>query len=375
MQQNNTQPSDPQTEDWLRLCLVSGVGPRILTELIARFEAPGAVLAATTAQLQQVEGVGHRLAQAIVDAKEKIDPTIELATCHQKDIQVLTRSADAYPRLLHEIPDPPGILFVQGKLHTADALAIAVVGSRNATRYGLTQAQRIATGLAQAGITVVAGLARGIDAAAHRAALGAGGRTLAVMGGGLLKIYPPEHAKLAGEIREQGCLLSEMPPRFVATRHSFPRRNRIISGLTLGTLVVEAAERSGALITARQAMEQNRDVFAIPGPVDSRNAKGCHALLRDGAVLVESVDDILDALGPLAEENQREDGRAIRHPAELQLNSNETVVLQAIGSEPTLIDQIVQQTELPTQRVLSTLSVLEVRKLVSRLPGGCVARR
>ena len=374
MQQNTTQPSDPQTEDWLRLCLVSGVGPRILTELIARFEAPDAVLAATTTQLQQVDGVGHRLAQAIVDAKEKIDPATELAACHQADIQILTRSADAYPRLLQEIPDPPGILFLQGKLQAADALAIAVVGSRNATRYGLTQAQRIATGLAQAGITVVAGLARGIDAAAHRAALGAGGRTLAIMGGGLLKIYPPEHAELAGKIREQGCLLSEMPPHFVATRHSFPRRNRIISGLTLGTLVVEAAERSGALITARQAMEQNRDVFAIPGPVDSRNAKGCHALIRDGAVLVESVDDILDALGPLVEENQREDGRAIRHPAELQLNSNETSVLQAIGSEPTLIDQIVQQTKLPTQRVLSTLSVLEVRKLISRLPGGFVAR-
>ena len=375
MQQNTTQPSDPQTEDWLRLCLVSGVGPRILTELIARFEAPGAVLAATTAQLQQVDGVGHRLAQAIVEAREKIDAATELAACHQADIQIITRSAEAYPRLLQEIPDPPGILFLQGKLQAADALAIAVVGSRNATRYGLTQAQRIAAGLAQAGITVVAGLARGIDAAAHRAALGAGGRTLAVMGGGLLKIYPPEHAELAGEIREQGCLISEMPPHFVATRHSFPRRNRIISGLTLGTLVVEAAERSGALITARQAMEQNRDVFAIPGPVDSRNAKGCHALIRDGAVLVESVDDILDALGPLVEENQREDGRAIRHPAELQLNSNETSVLQAIGSEPTLIDQIVQQTKLPTQRVLSTLSVLEVRKLISRLPGGFVARR
>ena len=375
MQQNTTQPSDPQTEDWLRLCLVSGVGPRILTELIDRFETPGAVIAATAAQLQQVDGVGHRLAQAIVEAKDKIDPTIELATCHQNDIQVLTRSADAYPRLLREIPDPPGILFFQGTLKAADALAIAVVGSRNATRYGVTQAQRIATGLAQAGITVVAGLARGIDAAAHRAAIAAGGRTLAVMGGGVLKMYPPEHAELAGEIREQGCLISEMPPNYVATRHAFPRRNRIISGLTLGTLVVEAAERSGALITARQAMEQNRDVFAIPGPVDSRNAKGCHALLRDGAVLVESVDDILDALGPLAEENKREDGRAIRHPAELQLNSNETSVLQAIGSEPTLIDQIVQQTELPTQRVLSTLSVLEVRKLISRLPGGCVARR
>jgi DNA processing protein len=195
------------------------------------------------------------------------------------------------------------------------------------------------------------------------------------MGGGLLKIYPPEHADLARQISEQGCLISEMPPRYVATRHAFPRRNRIISGLTLGTLIVEAAERSGALITARQAMEQNRDVFAVPGPVDNRNSRGCHALLRDGAILVESVEDILDALGPLVETNQQEDGREIRHPAELQLNATETSVLQAIGTDPTLVDQIVQLTELPTQRVLSTLSVLEVRQLIVRLPGGTVTRR
>ncbi len=375
MQRKITPSSDPQTEDWLRLCLVPGVGPRILAELLEYFETPTAVLAATAVQLQHVDGVGNRLAQSIVDASRKIDSKKVLAECQRENIQILTRSADGYPRMLREIPDPPGILFLQGTLQAVDALAIAVVGSRNATRYGITQAQRIATGLAQAGITVVAGLARGIDAAAHRAALAAGGRTLAVMGGGLLKIYPPEHADLAAEISKQGCLISEMSPHYVATRHAFPRRNRIISGMTLGTLVVEAAERSGALITARQAMEQNRDVFAIPGPVDSRNAKGCHALLRDGAALVESVDDILSSLGPLIEENQREDGRAIRHPAELKLNANETRVLQAIGSEPTLIDQIVEETELPTQRVLSTLSVLEVRKLVSRLPGGCVARR
>ena len=375
MQQNTTQPSDHQTEDWLRLCLVSGVGPRILTALIAHFETPGAVLAAGSTQLQQVEGVGYRLAQSIAEAKQKLDLATELADCQNANIQIVSRSSAEYPRLLQEIPDPPGVLFVQGDLRSADALAIAVVGSRNATRYGIAQAERIATGLAHAGITVVAGLARGIDAAAHRATIAAGGRTLSVMGGGLLKMYPPEHAPLAAQIRDQGCLISEMPPNYVATRHAFPRRNRIISGLTLGTLVVEAAERSGALITARQAMEQNRDVLAVPGPADSRNSKGCHALLRDGAILVESVEDILDALGPLVEENQREDGRAIRHPAELQLNANETTVLQAIGTEPTLIDHIVQQTELPTQRVLSTLSVLEVRQLIVRLPGGTVTRR
>lgn len=375
MPQENIQPSDHHTEDWLRLCLISGVGPRILTTLIAHFQTPQAVLAANASQLQQVEGVGYRLAQAIAVAKQEIDLSPELAACRSAGIQMVSRSATAYPRLLLEIPDPPGVLFLQGDLRAADSLAIAVVGSRNATRYGVTQAARIATGLARAGVTVVAGLARGIDAAAHRAALAAGGRTLAVMGGGLLKIYPPEHAELARQVSEQGCLISEMPPRYVATRHAFPRRNRIISGLTLGTLIVEAAERSGALITARQAMEQNRDVFAVPGPIDNRNSKGCHALLRDGAILVESVEDILDALGPLVETNQQEDGREIRHPAELQLNATETSVLQAIGTDPTLVDQVVQQTELPTQRVLSTLSVLEVRQLIVRLPGGTVTRR
>jgi DNA processing protein len=373
--QETIQPSDDYLEDWLRLCLVSGVGPRILTTLIAHFQTPQAVLAADASQLQQVEGVGYRLAQAIAVAKQEIDLSPELAACRSAGIQMVSRSATAYPRLLLEIHDPPGVLFLQGDLRAADSLAIAVVGSRNATRYGVTQAARIATGLARAGVTVVAGLARGIDAAAHRAALAAGGRTLAVMGGGLLKTYPPEHAELARQVSEQGCLISEMPPRYVATRHAFPRRNRIISGLTLGTLIVEAAERSGALITARQAMEQNRDVFAVPGPVDNRNSKGCHALLRDGAILVESVEDILDALGPLVETNQQEDGREIRHPAELQLNATETSVLQAIGTDPTLVDQVVQQTELPTHRVLSTLSVLEVRQLIVRLPGGTVTRR
>ncbi len=375
MPQETIQPSDDYLEDWLRLCLVSGVGPRILTTLIAHFQTPQAVLAADASQLQQVEGVGYRLAQAIAVAKQEIDLSPELAACRSAGIQMVSRSATAYPRLLLEIHDPPGVLFLQGDLRAADSLAIAVVGSRNATRYGVTQAARIATGLARAGVTVVAGLARGIDAAAHRAALAAGGRTLAVMGGGLLKTYPPEHAELARQVSEQGCLISEMPPRYVATRHAFPRRNRIISGLTLGTLIVEAAERSGALITARQAMEQNRDVFAVPGPVDNRNSKGCHALLRDGAILVESVEDILDALGPLVETNQQEDGREIRHPAELQLNATETSVLQAIGTNPTLVDQVVQQTELPTHRVLSTLSVLEVRQLIVRLPGGTVTRR
>ena len=187
-------------------------------------------------------------------------------------------------------------------------MAVAIVGTRHATRYGLAQAERLAGSLARTGFTVVSGLARGIDAAAHRGALAAGGRTIAVLASGLLEIYPPEHDKLADEVAASGYLVSESPPRMVPLSGAFPQRNRIISGLSLGTIVVEAADRSGALITARHAYEQGREVFAVPGPIDSRMSRGCHALIKDGAKLVESIDDVLAELGPLAENIQRDDG-------------------------------------------------------------------
>ena len=187
-------------------------------------------------------------------------------------------SNPSYPRLLNEIDDPPGILFSLGDIQSSDALAMAIVGTRHATHYGLRQAERLATGLARSGLTIVSGLARGIDAAAHRGALSAGGRTLAVLGSGILNLYPPEHAELAGQIARQGALISEAPPRRAPFSGAFPQRNRLISGLSLGVIVVEAAERSGALISARHGMEQNREVFAIPGRIDSRASAGCHAL-------------------------------------------------------------------------------------------------
>jgi DNA processing protein len=357
------------------LSLVSGVGPRILTQLLDHFGSPENVLSAAPSELREIPGVGPKLARAISAATSEIDVAAELATCRDHGIQILTAEDEKYPRMLAQIIDPPGVLFLQGEITAADSVAVAIVGSRHATRYGVAQAERLAGGLARTGITVVGGLARGIDAAAHRAALAAGGRTIAVLGGGLLKIYPPEHQELAQQISRQGGLVSEMPPNYVATRNSFPQRNRIISGLSLGTIVVEAAERSGALITARHSMEQNREVFAVPGPVDSRNSRGCHALLRDGAQLVEAVKDVVEQLGPLVDTSEHDDGRQIRHPAELQLNTAETAVLQAIDTEPTIVDQIIQKTGLPAHRVLSTISVLEVRQLIDRLPGGKVARR
>jgi len=286
----------------------------------------------------------------------------------------VTELGDEYPRMLREIHDPPGLLFCMGNFKPEDALAIAVVGTRNATNYGLQQAKRLGTSLANAGLTVVSGLARGIDAAAHQGAIEAGGRTIAVLGSGVLNLYPPEHRKLADDVIAHGVLISESPPTAAPLPGSFPQRNRIISGLSLGVVVVEAAQRSGSLITARLAMEQGREIFAVPGRIDNRNAQGCHQLIRDGAKLVESVEDILEELGPLVESTSREDGQTVRHPAELRLNDLEQRVLSSIDMGPTAIDTIIRETSLPVAQVLSTVSVLERRRLVQRLGNASIRR-
>jgi DNA processing protein len=289
---------------------------------------------------------------------------------------LLAESEPDYPQVLRTIPDPPGLLFVRGAMVPSDGLAVAIVGTRHATHYGLAQAERLAAGLSRAGYTIVSGLARGIDAAAHRGALKAGGRTLAVLGSGVLCVYPPEHEQLARDVAAHGAVISENPPRSPPLSGAFPQRNRIITGLSLGVIVVEASERSGALISARHAMEQGREVFAVPGRVDSRMSRGCHRLLRDGAKLVESVDDVLEELGPLATPTPaaKDDGPPIRHPAELQLNEPERAILAAITDDPVPIDEVVVATGLPVPNVLSTLSVLEMRRLIRRVGGNRVMR-
>ena len=358
----------------LRLSLVPGVGPRIRQALLERFGSPEAVLAAAPSALREVPGVGPKLTGKIAAASNEIDVDAEIALCREHGIGILTESDEAYPRVLREIHDPPGVLFVKGELQPQDGLAIGIVGTRHATHYGLQQAERLAGSLARAGLTVVSGLARGIDSAAHRGALAAGGRTLAVLASGVLNIYPPEHHKLALEVAAQGALLSEAPARAEPLSGTFPQRNRIISGLSLGVIVVEAGQRSGALITARHAMEQGREVFAVPGRVDGRTAQGCHRLIRDGAKLVETVDDVLEELGPLVEATSRDDGQTVHHPAELLLNEQEQKVLAAVGDESTPIDQIVTETGLTVPQVLSTISVLEMRRLIRRLSGTTVVR-
>lgn len=356
------------------LSLVPGVGPRIFGELIESLGSAVNVLHANESQLQQVSGIGSKLCAEIGQAKNGDRFGELLETCEQNQIKIIDRQHADYPSPLKEIYDPPSLLFTFGDIKPADSIAIAIVGSRHATHYGKKIGEQLGRGLALAGFTIVSGLARGIDAAAHRGALESGGRTIAVLGSGLLNIYPTEHENLAREIIGQGAVVSELHPHQPPQSGAFPQRNRIVTGLSLGVIVVEAAQRSGALISARLAGEQNREVFAVPGRIDSRMSHGCHGLLRDGATLVQSVDDVLEQLGPLAQPTQVDSETTIRHPAELKLTEQETTVLQHIELDPTDIDSLVALTNLPAARVLSTISVLEIRRLVRRVPGNKVLR-
>ena len=365
---------DEDLRQELLLALVSGVGPLIRRKLLARFDCAANILAASGDELQSVDGIGPTLARRILKAHEEIDVDEQLQICREGGVRILLESHDDYPPLLKEIPDPPGVLFVRGSLLPGDRLAIGIVGTRHASRYGQKQAASLAAGLARAGVTVVSGMARGIDSVAHRAALEAGGRTIAVLASGVLNPYPPENEKLAEEIAAQGAVISEAAPTMLPISGMFPQRNRIISGLSLGSNVVEAAERSGALITARHATEQNREVFAVPGPIDSRTSQGPNRLIRDGAKLITSIEDVLEELGPLAHETQREDGTTVRVPAEVMLNDVEQQVLQAIDPQGSLIDEVALNSGLPVHRVLSTIHVLEMRRLVRRVSGNRVAR-
>jgi len=367
----------------VRLACVHGVGSTTRKRLLEAFGTPQGVFAATAAQLAQVHRVGPKLAAEILETARSQVAEATIAVCRQRGVEIVLQGSPGYPRLLGQIDDPPGVLFVRGSFEPCDALAVAVVGARHATAYGRRIAHQLAGALCRAGYTVVSGLARGIDAAAHRGAVDSGGRTLAVLGSGVLSIYPPEHGELALEVASRGAVISEAPPLATPLAGAFPSRNRIVSGLALGTVVVEAADRSGALITARLAGEQGREVFAVPGPIDSRVSRGCHRLIRDGAKLVETVDDILEELGPLFEPVRVADGREVRSPAELQLDELEKTVLAALdrrlagqggGLSSVDIDDLLADCDLAVSRVLAAVGALEMRRIVRRLPGNRLAR-
>lgn len=372
--------------DLIRLNLVPGVGPKTFRALLARFGSASAALRAPEADLREVAGVGARLAGKIAGAPREIDARAELELCRRAGVMPIAHDASGYPIPLSEIPDPPGLIYVKGTLEPTDRLAVGIVGSRKCTPYGLRVAERLATSLARAGITVVSGLARGIDAAAHRGALNGGGRTLAVLANGLSQVYPPEHDRLAAEVAASGALISESPMRQEPIAGLFPQRNRIISGLSLGVVVVEATPRSGSLSTATHATEQNREVFAVPGPIDSLPSRGCHHLIRDGARLVETVDDILDELGPsvrhlrqAGSDAETADG-ASGEPSSpttagtSHLTDPQRRLLDTLTDRPVAVDELIVLTGLSAAEAMANLSVLEMRRMVRRSPGPMFAR-
>ena len=360
----------------LQLNGVPGLGPRMLQVLLASFGTPSAILNATGGALLSVHGVGAKLSAAIT--KSGFDRSAierERQRCEEMGIALVPQSSEQYSKLLLEIPDPPLLLYRKGTWDVRDAIAVAIVGSRRCSHYGRQQAERLAEGLARAGVTVVSGLARGIDTAAHIGALRGKGRTIAVCAQGLSHMYPPENKKLADQIAESGAVITESPLDRSPSRGLFPQRNRIISGMSLGVIVVEASQKSGSLYTARHAMEQGRDVFAVPGQIDRLESEGCHNLIRDGVALIRNVDDVLESLGPLMEPIQRTESETILVPRELNLTEQERAILNLLTQEPQIIDTIIAAASIEPSRVLATLTMLEMKRVVQRMPGNAFARR
>lgn len=374
MNSNFAMPSDGELVAALELSLVPGIGPRTQTALLERFHSPSDILRQSVASLMAINGIGEKTARQICCRDQRDRAAAMLNQCRDLGIDLIPKGTANYPAGLAHVEDAPELLHVRGGLKEQDRLAVAIVGSRRCTQYGRRQAERLAGSLVRAGFTVVSGLARGIDAAAHRGSLNAGGRTIAVLASGVMEIYPPEHADLALDIRGSGALVSEFPVDQKPKPGLFPQRNRIISGMSLAVIIVEATRNSGALYTARHAMEQGREVFAVPGPVDSITSEGCHQLIREGVTLARNVEDILEELGPLPMPGTSAEAETIHHPRELSLNDQEREVLQLISTAPVHIDEVLRTTKLDQSRVLSTVTVLEMKRFIRRLPGNLLIR-
>ncbi len=354
---------------WLALKRVAGVGNVLYRRLLDQFKTPDAVFRAGEEALLRVEGVSPGLAQNICSFAGFDPVDLEIEKLTGSGILLLTLHDPDYPPLLAAIYDPPPFLYVKGDPRTPHPYPIAVVGSRRASPYGMAVAERLSRELAEQGITIVSGFARGIDAIAHRAALAAGGRTIAVLGTGIDRIYPPEHRALFDEIAEEGLILSEFPLGAPPDANHFPQRNRVISGLSVGCLVVEATLESGSLITARSALEQGREVFAVPGQIFSETSAGTHQLIRSGAKLVEGIEDILEEILPQLRRAPR--GPAFPPPA---LEGDEKKLYELLSFEPKQIDQLIQESALTASAVSGLLLSLELKGTARQLAGNFYVR-
>lgn len=348
---------------WVAFNRAPGIGPAKVRALLDHFGDLELAWHAAPADLREA-GLDRRAIENLVKLRESYDPDTDIRKAERAGAHILTWDDPAYPIRLREIPNPPPVLYVKGGFVESDQWALAIVGTRRASAYGKEAARVFAGELAASGVTIVSGLARGIDAAAHQATLEAGGRTIAVLGHGIDQIYPPEHHKLAEQIVRQGALVSDYPPGTRPEAVNFPPRNRIISGLSLGVLIVEAGETSGALITADFAADQGRDVFAVPGNVFARSSTGTNKLLRDGAAMVLSAQDILEQLN-MTMVAQHIEARASIPPQD----ETEKALLALLSSEPVHIDEIGRQTGLPIAQVSSTLTLMELKGLVRQVGG------
>jgi DNA processing protein len=367
-------PFDAETRALLALHLVPGLGPRLTKALVERFGSAARVLTATASELSAVKHIGPQTAGNLATALRGVSIEKELELLELHETQLLRLGTPGYPEALATIHDPPYLLYQRGSLVAADARAVAVVGTRHCTNYGLRATERLSEGLARQGWTIVSGLARGIDAAAHRGALKAGGRTIAVLAGGLAKIYPPEHGELAQEIRAQGALVSEAPMNTTALAELFVPRNRLISGLSRGVLVVEAPTKSGAVYTAEFAAEQGRQVLAVPGTIDSAASAGTLALLRNGATLVRHVDDVLEALGEKPAKATASTAPTPK-PTPPNLTPAQQKLWDCIAGEPVHADLLVQQSGLAVTEVGTALILMEMQGHIRRLPGNRFERK
>ena len=360
--------SSALVRSYLRLTLADGVGAVTFRKLVDAFGDAKSVIEAGPGRWKQVEGVGPKKVSAITAVGDDLVDR-ELDEADRRGVKIICLEEQAYPAGLRTIYDPPPVLYVWGALTPADAIALGVVGARRCTHYGLEQADRFGRLLGRAGFTVVSGGARGIDTACHRGALSAGGRTVAVMGCGLSQFYPSENAGMFEQIVSQGtgALVSEIPMLRGVESRNFPKRNRIISGLSLGVLIVEAARRSGSLITARQAAEQGREVFALPGRADSPMSHGSNALIRDGAILVQDLDDILEHLGHVGGPMSGGEEAPAVIPA--NLDANETRIVEELSQGSMSLDEITVRTELAGGAAAAAMTMLVLKGIVAQKPG------
>jgi DNA processing protein len=352
---------------WLALNFVPGIGSVLFRRLIDRFRSAEAVFRAPEKELLKVEGVSRNLILEIQKGPPEKRVRRELTLLNEIGAKLITFQDELYPKRLKEIYDPPPLLYLRGEIKEEDELAVAIVGSRKTTPYGRWMAEKISQDLSQHGITIISGMARGIDSVAHWGALSSGGRTIAVLGCGVDVIYPTENRGLSKKIIEQGALLSEFPIGTPPESGHFPRRNRIISGMAIGVVIVQAGERSGALITAGYALEQGREVFAVPGNVGTETSRGANRLIREGAKMVESSEDILEEILPQWKK-EKEVGLE-ENKIFLDLSEEEKKLYSLLGGDPIHIDALIRESQFEPGQVSSLLLNLEMKGLITQWPG------